>query len=185
MPHQAEAAPGQPPAPSAASLIAPAQAAPVAGALRPPERPEGRRGDTTGLPLPRFASLRAERVNLRAGPGSRFRVEWTYVRRDLPVEIVREHDVWRRVRDPEGVEGWVHQQMLSGRRTFIVRGAERALRRAPSENAVEVARLAPGVVGQFRRCAEPSDWCEVQAAGHRGYLRRGEVWGIYAGETVD
>jgi SH3-like domain-containing protein len=142
------------------------------------------RGPVTGLPLPRFASLRADEINLRAGPGTRFPVEWTYRRAGLPVEIVREFDTWRRIRDVDGVEGWVQQARLAGRRTFLVRGGERTLRAAPDGQAEPVARLEPGVIGTIRRCEAASAWCEVTVPGARGYLRREAMWGVYPGEEV-
>jgi SH3-like domain-containing protein len=141
-------------------------------------------GSVTGRPLPRFASLRASEVNLRAGPGTRFPVEWTYTRAGLPVEILREFDTWRRIRDMDGVEGWVQQARLAPRRTFLVRGGAQTLRRAPSDEAAPVAQLAPGVIGTIRRCEAASAWCEVSVPGARGFLRRAAMWGVYPGEEV-
>ncbi len=75
---------------------------------------------STGLPLPRYVSLRAEEVNMRTGPGVRYPVDWVYKRRNLPVEIIAEFGTWRKIRDVEGAQGWIHQSMLSNRRTFSV-----------------------------------------------------------------
>lgn len=148
------------------------------------EAPAAARGPVTGLPVPRFVSLRSDEINLRAGPGTRFPVEWTYRRAGLPVEIVREFDTWRRIRDVDGVEGWVQQARLAGRRTFLVRGEERTLRASPDPRAEPVARLEPGVIGTIRRCEAASDWCEVSVPGARGFLRREAMWGVYPGEEV-
>jgi len=139
----------------------------------------------TGLPIPRFVVLRAEEVNLRAGPGPRYPVEWVFRRRDLPVEITAEFDTWRRIRDIEGTEGWVHQSLLSGgkRRTVIVVGEIRTLRASASPTAAPVARAEPGVVARLRRCK--AEWCEVEAGGRRGWLTRQEVWGVYPDEVLD
>ncbi len=76
------------------------------------------------MPLPRFASLKTDEVNLRTGPGLRYPIDWVYKRRDLPVQIEREFEVWRLVADQDGVKGWVHQATLAGRRTFVVTGGE-------------------------------------------------------------
>lgn len=161
-------------------------AAPPAAAPMPAERPaEPARGTVTGQPLPRFAALRADEVNMRAGPGTRYPVEWVYQRRNLPVEILREFDVWRLVRDPEGVQGWVHTAVLTSRRTLIVRGGEQVLRRSPDPAAQPVARLESGVVGTIRSCEAASDWCQVQAGGYRGYLPREAFWGVYRDEAVN
>jgi SH3-like domain-containing protein len=172
-----------------------AGAAATAGAAKPPEPtpapPPAERapttGSVTGLPLPRFAALRSDEVNMRSGPGTRFPIEWTYQRRELPVEIVREFELWRRIRDPEGTEGWVHQSTLMGRRSFIVRGApgsEVMLRRRAEDQAQPVARLRPGVVGRLRACEPNNPWCEAQIGEFRGHIRRADVWGVGPTEEV-
>jgi SH3-like domain-containing protein len=155
---------------------------PVAAAPLPPAEPP--KGSVTGLPLPRWAALRTDDVNMRSGPGTRYPIEWVYKRRDLPVQIEREFEVWRLVRDAEGVKGWVHQATLVGHRSFLVSGNEAILRRRPDDAAEAVARLRPGVVGRLRSCDAASPWCEVQVGDYRGYLRRDAVWGIAPGEAV-
>jgi SH3-like domain-containing protein len=142
-------------------------------------------GGVTGLPLPRFAALGSSQVNLRIGPDLRYRVEWTYQRRDLPVQIVDEHQIWRRIRDPEGTEGWVQRPLLSARRTFLVQGGERLLRRRPEEGAPAVARLQPGVIGTLRQCEAGSAWCEARVADHHGFIKRSEIWGVTPDEAIN
>lgn len=132
--------------------------------------------------LPRFVSLRSGEVNVRTGPNVRYPVDWVFVRKNMPVEIVAEFDTWRRVRDFQGTEGWVHQSMLSGRRTLLITGETRTLRRSDGPDAATVARLEPGVIGQLQQCR--GDWCRVEAGGLRGWLRRNEFWGVYPDETV-
>jgi SH3-like domain-containing protein len=133
--------------------------------------------------VPRFVSLRSGEVNVRTGPGTRYPVEWVFTRKDIPVEITAEFDTWRRIRDWEGAEGWVHQSMLSGRRAVVVLGDIRRLRLSPDPGAPAAARLEPGVVGTLARCRD--QWCEVEVAGYEGWLARGEFWGVYPGETVE
>ncbi|MBP0465327.1 hypothetical protein J5Y09_15485, partial [Roseomonas sp. PWR1] len=167
----------------AAAAPRPAEPAPAA----PPPDPQPSVGSVTNLPLPRFAALRSDEVNLRAGPGTRFPIEWTYQRRELPVEITREFELWRRIRDPEGTEGWVHQSTLMGRRSAIVRGApnsETSLRRRAEAESPPVARLRPGVVVRLRACEPRSPWCEAQVGEHRGFILRSEVWGVSADEEI-
>ncbi len=147
--------------------------------LPDPEKPEG-----GPLKLPRFASLRSDDVNMRAGPGTRYRIDWVYKRRDLPVEIEREFDVWRWVRDSEGTQGWVHQATLMGRRNFIVQKADATLRSEANETGSAVAILKPGVLGRIRSCPARSDWCNVQTGSYRGYLRREQFWGLLPNEVI-
>jgi SH3-like domain-containing protein len=142
-------------------------------------------GSVTGLPVPRFVALRSDEVNLRVGPDTRFPIEWTYQRRDLPVEVVREYNQWRRIRDMEGTEGWVHQSTLAGRRTLVVVGQQRELRSDASADSNIVAHLAPGVVGRIRRCAAGNAWCEVRIGDQGGWLRRTDFWGVSASEEIN
>ncbi|PWS39346.1 hypothetical protein DFH01_06390 [Falsiroseomonas bella] len=124
---------------------------------------------------------------MRVGPNTTFPIDWTFQRRDLPVMIIGEFQVWRRIRDVDGAEGWVHQSTLQGRRTVLVRPAgaqEISLRSEPSPDAAAVARLRSGVIARVRECEAESAWCEVQVARHHGYLRRADVWGLLPEEEV-
>lgn len=158
---------------------------PAIVAVPPPEVPtEMAKGSATGMPLPRFAALRSDEVNLRAGPGTRYPIEWVYKRRDLPVRIEREFEIWRLVADPDGIKGWVHQATLTGRRSFVVTGTERSLRRQPEADTPPVAMLMPGVVGQIRSCEPAAAWCQLQVGDFRGWLKRDEFWGMLPGEAI-
>lgn len=160
--------------PAAAPVIAPAPAAPA----------EPTKGSNTGLPLPRFASLKTDEVNLRTGPGLRYPIDWVYKRRDLPVEIQREFEVWRLIADQEGVKGWVHQATLVGRRTLVVSGTEQTMRAEAQDAAAAIARLKPGVIGRVRSCEANAAWCQVQVGDYRGWLRRDAFWGSAPGEAI-
>jgi SH3-like domain-containing protein len=142
------------------------------------------RGPVTNLPLPRFVSLRAETANARRGPSLDQRVDWEFVRRGLPLEVVAEYGQWRRVRDAEGYGGWVHHTLLSGVRTALVTGdASVPLRADPEEGAPVRALAEPGVVGRLESCE--GAWCEVAAGGVEGWLPRAALWGVGADETIE
>ncbi|MFE8874443.1 SH3 domain-containing protein [Acetobacter persici] len=115
----AAAAAGAAAAGAAAGAEAAEQPATPPAAATPPEPPKG---TVTGLPLPRYAALRSDEVNMRAGPGRRFPILWVYHRRGMPVRIEREFDVWRLVEDATGQKGWIQQATLSGGRDFLVPG---------------------------------------------------------------
>ncbi len=171
------------PARRAAAAPVPAVAAPAVAPPAPkPAVPET--GTNSNLPIPRFASLRSDDVNMRAGPGTRYPIEWVYKRRDLPVEITREFDIWRLVRDADGVQGWVNQATLGARRTVVVVGAEHELRAGAGADTAAVARLQPGVIVRVRGCAAGSDWCDVQVGEYRGFMQRNDVWGLLPNETI-
>jgi SH3-like domain-containing protein len=167
----AAAAPGQTPA-----VI---KAAPPEN-LPDPEKPAG-----SVAKLPRFVSLRSDDVNMRVGPGTQYPIEWVYKRRDLPVEIEREFEVWRWVRDADGIQGWVHEATLMGRRGFIVQKEDATLRSEASDTASAVAILKPGVIGRIRSCVAASAWCEVQTGSYRGFLRRTQFWGALPDEAIN
>lgn len=132
--------------------------------------------------LPRFVSLRSIEINVRTGPGERYPVQWVLRRRFMPVEIIAEFETWRKIRDWEGAIGWVHQRTLTGRRSIIVTGQIRTLRRKPRSNAPAVARAEPKIVGRLLSCR--NSWCRVDIQGRRGWLRRRAFWGVYPKELI-
>jgi SH3-like domain-containing protein len=142
------------------------------------------KGSAAGLPIPRFVSLRTNPINLRTGPGVRYPVDWVYVRRHLPVEVIGEFDTWRQIRDPDGTEGWVHQSMISGKRAAIVTKEPRPLKRTGEETAETVATLEQGVIVNLQRCPAESAYCRVEVNGMQGWLKRDQFWGVYPNETL-
>ncbi|PTM97253.1 SH3 domain-containing protein [Mycoplana dimorpha] len=143
----------------------------------------------SGLPLPRFVSLKAKSINLRVGPSVDYAVAWRYMKSGVPVEIIQEYDNWRRIRDADGTEGWVNQALLSGERTAIAAPWMRGkgtdvfveMRSAPQSSSAIVARLEPGVMIKIDECN--GDWCHANAQGTEGWVPQGEVWGAYPGEA--
>lgn len=139
----------------------------------------------TGLPLPRFVSLRAGEVNLRTGPGVQYPVDWVYLRQNLPMEVIAEYGTWRKVRDWQGTQGWVHQSMVSGLRAIIVTGSSRTIRRKPDAKSNPVAILEAGVIGKLLSCPDLNGWCQVEADGKKGWLRRVDFWGVLKNEVME
>ncbi len=154
------------------AVLAMLAAAPAAAASR-----------SSGLPLPRFVSLRAGEVNLRTGPGVQYPVDWVYQRQNLPVEIIAEYGTWRKVRDWQGTQGWVHQSMVGPKRTFIAVGEIRTIRRKSDPNSEPVARVEAGVIGRLLSCPDLNGWCRVEVGGREGWLRRVEFWGVLRDEV--
>src|SRR5262252_290198 len=133
-------------------------------------------GSVSGLAVPRFVSLKADRVNVRRGPDKENDVAWVYTRTGLPVEITAESENWRRIRDREGAEGWVYHSLLSGRRTAIVEARSKVkdellpLYDHASDAATVVARLQPGVMGLVKRCN--GTWCRMVGDGFDGWVEQ-------------
>lgn len=144
-------------------------------------------GPETGLPLPRFVSLKSSEVNVRVGPGSNYPVAWTYVRNGFPVEITQEFDNWRRVRDWEGNEGWVLWNLLAGERSAIILpsddGAPIAVHAQSSPTSQVVAHLESGVISPVDRCQE--GWCRLIDSRFTGWVEQNFLWGVYPDETFN
>ncbi len=145
-------------------------------------------GQSTGLPLPRFVSLKADEVNVRRGPGWDHGIAWVFRRAGLPVEIIAEFDVWRQVRDSEGATGWVIGTLLSGRRTVLVAPWQEKkrtidLHESAGKSSPVTARLSPGVLGDVNEC--DGAWCRIMAGGVSGYIAQELVWGAYPGEKIN
>ncbi len=144
-------------------------------------------GTATKLPLPRFASLKTDRVNLREGPSKDHPTKWVYQRAGLPVEITAEFEIWRRIRDSEGSEGWVLHSLLSGRRTALVtpskKGENSKVYARPSEGSDLAATLQSGVIVNLRKC--DGSWCQVDGDGFKGYIEQYKLWGVYPNETIE
>jgi SH3-like domain-containing protein len=134
------------------------------------------------LPVPRFASLKSDEVNLRAGPGEDKPKLWVYQRTGMPVEIIEEFDTWRRIRDYKGVVGWVSGSLLSGKRTAIVTESRRTLHAKPDAASPAVAELDPGVIAHLEACE--GAWCRLEIKGYEGWMLRTEFWGVFPDEVV-
>lgn len=141
------------------------------------------RGADSGLPLPRFVALGSDKVNVRAGPGVRYPIAWQFVRKGLPVELVAEYEHWRKIRDQDGAEGWVHKNLLTGRRTALVQGGMASLLRKPDPEAETLAQVEPGVQARLLTCRD--DWCQIEIPSQRGWLKRTQLWGVYANERFE
>jgi SH3-like domain-containing protein len=146
-------------------------------------------GQVTGLPVPRYVSLKSDRVNLREGPSKEHRTSWVFQRAGMPVEITAEFETWRRVRDADGAEGWVLHSLLSGRRTALIMPWSKnkaevipLLERA-DERAAVIAKLQPGVISSVKGCT--GNWCRVIVESIDGYIRQDRLWGVYPNERIE
>lgn len=150
----------------------------------------------SGLPLPRFVTTRSEPINVRVGPGTKYEIAWTYLKAGVPVEIVQEFDTWRKIRDVDGEEGWVHQNLLAGTRagyvTPVMANQQIPLRADRSDTAATSAMLGPGLRVSIQEC--DGDWCRVsasdgaqsgRAATYTGFVRQEELWGVYPDEAFN
>jgi SH3-like domain-containing protein len=144
-------------------------------------------GATSGLPVPRFVSLKPDRVTVRGGPNRDHEIAFVFTRSGLPVEITAESDNWRRIRDWEGSEGWVYHSLLSGRRTALVSAKQQdelvPLYDKADAQSTLVARLQPGVLASVKHCS--GTWCHIFGPGFDGWIAQERLWGVYANEKID
>ncbi len=147
----------------------------------------------SGLPLPRFVTTRSSPINVRVGPGTKYDIAWNFLVSGVPVEIVQEFDTWRKIRDIEGDEGWVHQSLLAGARagyaTPLVANGEVVMHASRADDAAARAQLAAGVRVAISEC--DGSWCQVSAgqpgerASYSGWVHQEEIWGVYPDEEFD
>ena len=126
--------------------------------------------------MPRYVSLKFDKVNARAGPGDDHRLLWVYRVRGLPLQVVAETAEWRRVCDPDGELAWVHKRTTDGRRMALNahrgrRAMRRGRRRSPEPSPISSPRARPR-------------WTAATAAGAgcgptapSGWVPAGELWG--------
>lgn len=157
-------------------------AAPLVKSSDEPTDPADNQTGGVQLPVPRFVTLGPDEVNVRTGPGTRYPIKFVIRKGGLPVEITREFQVWREIRDVDGDKGWVHKAMLSGRRAIIVKGQVRTILKKPDEAAQPVVRLEPGVIADLEGCREK--WCSVKIATYDGWIKKTDIWGVYDAETI-
>ena len=164
-----------------------AVAAPLALALATSAAPAASDATTSGLPVPRFVSLKTDRVNVRGGPDKDHDVAWIYTRVGLPVEITAEFENWRRIRDSDGTEGWVYHSLLSGKRTATVQLKAKtdlaSLHAKPDAASSVTAQLQVGVLGAIKHCS--GTWCQISGDGFDGWIPQNELWGVYPNEKVE
>lgn len=159
----------------------PAQQQPAIGELA---LDEGAGKSSSGLPIPRFVALADDKVIARTGPGLKYPIKWIYERKRMPVEVVQEFDTWRKIRDIDGAVAWVHQSLLSGARTAIIKGEKGvSLRKDPEEEAPILAYFEPNVTVSVKSCE--GMWCAIESGGYEGYAQRKFLWGIYDQEDFD
>ncbi|MGD9784997.1 MAG: SH3 domain-containing protein [Hyphomicrobiaceae bacterium] len=170
------------------AFVAVGQGLPAVAAEQIPGRTVG----ASGLPLPRYVSLKSDRVNLRAGPGTEYPTTWVYRRAGLPLEVIEEFETWRKVRDSGGTTGWILQNLLSGRRTALVvpwdvkeadPRPQVAVRSSDSERSRPVAMVEAGVIADLQSC--DGLWCYVSVQRFRGYIEQKKLWGVYEREKLE
>lgn len=137
----------------------------------------------SGLPIPRFVSIKFNEVNVRVGPGKRYPIRYVYKRQHLPVQIVEEFAHWRKIKDFEGATGWVQKTQLDGIRTAMIMDKPQNLYPDPEVKRAPIIRAAPRVIAPVVECLP--DWCELEMAGTRAWIRKADIWGVGREEVFE
>ena len=164
-----------------AALLPAAEIVPAAAAQPAPE--PAALGPATRLPMPRYVSMKASKANVRRGPSVTHRIDWVFMRRNMPLQVTAEFGHWRRVVDQEGVGGWIHHSLISGVRTVLVQRDMLDLHSRPNDRSPVNAQLELGVVARLDQCTP--DWCRLSVAGYRGWAPKDALWGVDAAEIRD
>ena len=144
---------------------------------------EAQKGQVTNLPIPRYVSLKVKEANARRGPSLSHKIDWIYKRQNMPLEIYAEYENWRRVRDFEGLGGWVHYTLLSGTRYVLVKNELLEMRLLPSIDAQVIAKVPQHNIATLDRCNK--DWCRIIDDGYKGWVPKNGIWGVYENEVKD
>ncbi len=138
---------------------------------------EAARENPSGLPVPRYVTLKSDPVKARSGPSDDHRVVWLFHARGLPVQVVGETKDWRRICDPDGGLSWVNKLVTDGRRAVMrTQQTPAPILSAPRDGAAPAAYLAPRALAALDRCQ--GDWCKVKIGSVSGWVQAGAVWGI-------
>lgn len=130
----------------------------------------------SGFPVPRYVSLKFNRVNGRQGPSLQHPALWQYQRQGMPLIVVAEMDIWRKVRDINGDESWVRTQALSGKRTGVTI-QDTALLKKPRPDSVVSATAPKDALLNIVEC-KSDNWCHVKSgSGHKGWIKQQDLWG--------
>lgn len=157
----------------------------------------GDTGPVTGLPMPRFVILKSQETNLRKGPDIKYPIVWVYKQKGYPMEVVAEFENWRKLRDSDGAEGWVHENLITGTRNvritgnnyissnmpYSIRDNELILFHNPDESSYPKARLQFGAIGKLKKCQV--HWCQAKFENTIGWVHKSNLWGVYPNEAME
>lgn len=135
------------------------------------------------LQVPRFVSIKFNEVNVRTGPAKDCPIEWVFIKKGEPVEIVAEYEEWRKIRDINGEGGWAHSSVLAGNR-FVVIVANNVVPLLSSVGKYDtiIAKLSPGLRCSLKKCRQ--DWCMIEYKNYKGWVPKKHLWGVYPEEDT-
>jgi SH3-like domain-containing protein len=120
------------------------------------------------------SAVSANKTNVRSGPGTNHEILWS-VPKYYPVDIVKISGSWRKIRDFEGDEGWIHSSLLRKIPSVIVKVPLANIREKPGTNSRISLQAEKGV--SFKRLRQQGKWLKVQHVdGEVGWIHKSLVW---------
>ena len=141
------------------------------------------KGAVTGFDIPRFVSLKSNEINMRVGPSINYPINIKYVKKNLPIEIIDEFELWRKVRDHKNNIGWIKKGLLKGDR-YILTGIKNnnvVIFNRPSGR--EIGIIKKNNILKLEVCLP--DWCYISHQNIQGWSSKENIWGIYKDETYN
>jgi hypothetical protein len=133
------------------------------------------------FPVPRFVTIKFNEVNARTGPENDCPIEWVFVKKNEPVEVIAEFGQWRKIRDIKGEGGWVHSTVIAGNRSVVVVSKNPTLLlSSPGKYENAVAKLLPEIRCSLNKCQK--EWCQITCNSYKGWVSRKVLWGVYLEE---
>ena len=139
------------------------------------------------LAVPRFVSLKMGEVNLRTGPGNRYPIRYVYKKKNYPVEVIDEYELWRQIREVDGTIGWVHRRMITGTRYVLLKQDADVFKKADISSKIK-AYATKDVLAKVEKCPAKSDFCELEFEFDnrkiKGWVKRDVLYGLYPNEVI-
>jgi SH3-like domain-containing protein len=132
--------------------------------------------------IPYYASIKADKANIRTGPSVRYPIQWIYNKADWPVKVTATFETWRKISDIKGEVGWIHESILSGKRYVIINtNGVQEIYRLPIPTSSVVLIAESGVIGELISCK--SGWCKIKVASEKGWVEEKKLWGVEENEV--
>ena len=119
----------------------------------------------------------AEVANLRAGPGTNFKVSWV-VGKYMPLLKVGSSKGWYKVVDLEGQEHWVFPGLVSQRTKCVaVKRSKVSLRTGPGNKFPKAAYVYADRYTPFKRLTKKNAWYQViDPSGNKFWVHEDNLW---------
>ena len=122
-----------------------------------------------------FLTLRNEKVNLRQGPSFEYPIKLFYEKKYLPILITDKSGNFRKIKDHENNNGWIHISQLSKRKAAITIKEKLVLFNSPTIYSKPLVVLEKGRLCLIIKCKE--EWCKIKISNYKGWVKKKALWG--------